>query len=230
MGNKVILITGARKGIGKKLVNHFIEKGYKVAGCGRGIETLTHYMYRYFRLDVSDEVAVTDMFTSIRNREGRLDVLINNAGIGSMNAFLLTPIEKVREIYETNVIGSFLMMREAAKLMKPGGRIVNIGSAGTQMNIKGEAAYLSSKAAIESLTLSVARELGREGITVNAVSPTPMDTDLIKGIPKEKIDQITDQQAIPRFAEYQDVTNVIDFFLQPESDFITGQTIFLGGV
>jgi len=226
MDKKVMLITGVTRGVGRELASHYFKQEYRVIGCGRG--EVEHY--RYFQLDVTDEVAVADMFTSIRNREGRLDVLINNAGIGSMNAFLLTPTQKVREIYETNVIGSFLMMREAAKLMKPGGRIVNIGSAGTRMNIKGEAAYLSSKAALESLTLLAAQELGPKNITVNAVAPTPIKTDLLKGIPIEKIEALWKQQAIPRSAFHEDISNVIDFFLQPESDFITGQTIFLGGV
>lgn len=235
MKNKVMLITGSGTGIGYALAAKYSTSGYcSVIGCGRSRRDSNHFDsgedYRYFQLDVSDEVAVTDMFTSIRNCEGRLDVLINNAGTGSMNAFLLMPTEKVREIYETNVIGSFLMMREAVKLMNRGGRIVNIGSAGTRMNIKGEAAYISSKAAIENLTLSVARELGHDGITVNTVAPTPIKTELLYGIPEEKIDKILEQQAIPRFAEYKDVANVVDFFLRPESDFITGQTIFLGGV
>jgi len=90
--------------------------------------------------------------------------------------------------------------------------------------------YASSKAAVISFTQIIARELASFGITVNAVGPTPIQTDLIKSVPEEKIDDLIRSQAIKRLGEFSDVSNVIDFFMRPESDFITGQTLFLGGV
>lgn len=133
---------------------------------------------------------------------------------------------------ETNFIGTFLMCREAARLMKRNqfGRIVNMASIATPLKLEGEAVYAASKAAVISFTQVVAKELASFGITVNAIGPTPIDTDLIKSVPEEKLDQLINLQAIKRRGTFNDVTNLIDFLIRPESDFITGQVIFLGGV
>lgn len=172
------------------------------------------------------------MFGDIATNNGRLDVLINNAGIASMNHVLLTSADKAREILETNFIGTFLMCREAARLMKKNqfGRIVNVASVATPLKLEGEAVYAASKAAVISFTQVVAKELASFGITVNAIGPTPIDTDLIKSVPEEKLDHLINMQAIKRRGTFGDVTNLIDFLIRPESDFITGQVIFLGGV
>jgi 3-oxoacyl-[acyl-carrier protein] reductase len=149
-----------------------------------------------------------------------------------MNHILLTPKATVEKILNTNVIGTFLFCREAAKLMQTGkfGRIVNFATVATPLKLEGEAIYAASKAAIVSLTEILARELAPFGITVNAVGPTPVQTDLIRSVPQEKMDALLDRQAIRRFGEMKDISNVIDFFICPESDFITGQVLYLGGV
>ena len=98
------------------------------------------------------------------------------------------------------------------------------------MNLEGEAIYAASKSAIESLTKVSARELAEMGITVNALGPTPVATDLIKNVPKEKMNHLLQQQAIRRFGNFQDIINVIDFFVNPKSDFVTSQIVYLGGV
>jgi 3-oxoacyl-[acyl-carrier protein] reductase len=229
---QVMLITGARKGIGRYLAEHYLAQGHSVVGCSRKPSTLDHDQYTHYELDVSDEAAVKEMFSDLATKSGRLDVLINNAGIASMNHVLLTSTAKAREILETNFIGTFLMCREAARLMKRNqfGRIVNMGSVATPLKLEGEAVYAASKAAVISFTEVVAKELASFGITVNAIGPTPIDTDLIKSVPDEKLQQIIRLQAIKRRGTFNDVTNLIDFLIRPESDFITGQVIFLGGV
>jgi 3-oxoacyl-[acyl-carrier protein] reductase len=138
----------------------------------------------------------------------------------------------VHQILRTNVGGTFLFCREAAKLMRKrrSGRIVNFATVATPLKLEGEAVYAASKAAIVSLTQVLARELGPLGITVNAVGPTPVKTDLIRAVPEQKLEALLQRQAIPRYGEFRDISNVIDFFLQPESDFVTGQVIYLGGV
>jgi len=228
----VFLITGARKGIGAHLVEYYLAQGHTVVGCSRSLASNTSNRYLHYSLDVADETAVKQMFAEISQKYGRLDVLINNAGTATMNLLLLTPAKKAREILETNFMGTFLMCREGARLMMKNrfGRIVNLTTAAVPLKLKGESVYAASKAAITSFTEIAAREFAEMGITVNAIGPTPVPTDLIKKVPADKFEEIIDRQAIKRFGELRDVSNVIDFFIKPESDFITGQTIFLGGI
>jgi len=122
-----MLITGTRKGIGKYLVEYYTQKGYLVIGCSRQEVDYDIDNYRHFVLDVSDEMSVKQMFMEIRKTYKKLDVLINNAGIASMNHILLTPLQTVKDIFNTNFVGTFLFCREAAKLMQRHnyGRIVN---------------------------------------------------------------------------------------------------------
>jgi 3-oxoacyl-[acyl-carrier protein] reductase len=230
--NKVVLITGTRKGIGRALVEHYAGRGCHVVGCSRFPFEAELPNYRHYCLNVADEAAVKRMFWEIRKQEGRLDVLINNAGIASMNHSLLTPIAAVKQIMETNFTGTFLFCRESARLMQLHryGRIVNFATVAVPLKLEGEAVYAASKAAVISLTQILAREFADFGVTVNAIGPAPIRTDLIRGVSPEKLDALIERQAIKRYGELRDVIQVIDFFVQPASDFVTGQVIFLGGV
>lgn len=227
-----MLVTGTSKGIGRFLVDRYLALGWQVIGCSRSPAADTPRGYRHFALDVADERAVVAMIRTIREEHGTIDALINNAGIASMNHLLLTPMTTMEKVFGTNVFGTFLFCREAGKLMlrNGGGRIVNFATVATPLRLEGEAIYAASKAAVESLTRILARELGQNGITVNAVGPTPVDTDLIRGVPPAKMRRLLDRQAIPRMGTVGDVANAIDFFLHPESGFVTGQVMYLGGV
>jgi 3-oxoacyl-[acyl-carrier protein] reductase len=229
---KRMVVTGTRKGIGRALAEHFLGQGWRVAGCSRGEGSIGHGNYRHFSLDVADEEAVVAMAHALgRDWEG-IDALLANAGIASMNHALLTPAATVDRIFRTNVTGTFLFCRETAKLMRRGGggRIVNFSTVAHPLRLEGEAVYAASKAAVESLTRILARELAPLRITVNAIGPTPIETDLIRGVPGDKIEALLARQAIPRLGEVRDVINAVEFFLRGESDFITGQVLYLGGV
>lgn len=228
---EVVLVTGASKGIGRHLVEHFVRRGAVVEGCSREPVDFELDRYTHHVADVSNEAHVKAVLTSIRSRHGRLDIAINNAGVGSMNLAMLTPASTVRRIMDVNMMGTFLVCRESAKLMqrRKYGRIVNVVSVAVPMRIAGEAVYAASKSAVETLTRIMSHEVGELGITCNAVGPTPIPTDLIRGVPKAKIDEVVARLAVKRLGRYEDVSNVVDFFVRPESDYVTGQVIYLGG-
>ena len=229
---KTIVITGTRKGIGKEMADHYHAEGRQVVGCSRGEGSIEHDHYQHFALDVSDEDAVIAMARTIKVSHGKVNALLNNAGIASMNHALLTPASTVNRILQTNVVGTFLFCREMSKLMRRtnNGRIINFTTVAHPLNLEGEAIYAASKAAVESLTRILARELAELKITVNAIGPTPIETDLIRGVPQEKMDALLARQALGRMGEVRDVINAVDFYLREESDFITGQILYLGGI
>jgi 3-oxoacyl-[acyl-carrier protein] reductase len=228
----IILITGTRKGIGYQLVKYYLEQGHVVIGCSRLQSDLEHLNYFHYCLDVSIEEQVINLFISIRKKFGRLDVLINNAGSASLNHSILTPVSTVNSLFNTNFLGTFLFSRQAVKLMQKNkfGRIVNFSTVAVPLNLEGEAIYTSSKSAVEQFSKVFSKEVGSMGITVNTIGPTPIDTDLIKAVPRNKIEELLNQQGIKRLGNFDDVINVIDFYISKKSNFITGQTIYLGGV
>jgi len=218
----VMLVTGSRKGIGRYLCEYYLQKGYLVEGCSRGGSDLKDPGYNHHEVDVSDERAVRLMIADITKRYGRIDVVLNNAAIASMNHILLTPAKSADRMLSVNVTGTMLVCRDAAKVMirRKYGRIA----------LAGEAIYAASKSAVVTFTRILAFELGQWGITCNSFGATPIMTDMIKGVPQDKIDAVVNNLAIKRLGTNFDCANVCDFFISPGSDNITGQVIYLGGV
>tara|TARA_X000000368_G_scaffold177679_1_gene140126 strand:- start:4042 stop:4737 length:696 start_codon:yes stop_codon:yes gene_type:complete len=230
--SKTILITGSRKGIGRFLVEYYLNKNYNVIGCSRTPSDLVHTNYLHIEGDVSVEKDVINIVKLGFKKFNSIDILINNAGKASLNHFLLTPAKTLKEIFEVNFNGSFYFSRECSKIMmkKKFGRIVNFSTIAVPLNLEGELVYSSSKSAIEKMSKIMAKELSKFNITVNTIGPTPIDTDLIKVVPKDKVSEILNQQTIKRFGKFDDIANVIDFFINDNSSFITGQKIYLGGL
>jgi 3-oxoacyl-[acyl-carrier protein] reductase len=232
INKRVVIITGTSRGIGLGMAKHFLEKGDIVCGCSRGVSELKDPKYLHFQLDVSDEKAVVSMVRAVERKHGTVGVLLNNAGIATMNLALLSPAISASEIFAVNFHGTFLFCREVAKSMvrRKSGRIVNFTTVARPLRIEGESLYAASKAAVESFTQILASELGSTGVTVNAIGPTPIPTDLVKNVPKGKLEALLARQGIRRFGSIADVVNVVEFFISPQSDFVTGQVIYLGGV
>ena len=142
-----MVITGTRKGIGRQLAEYYLKNGYFVAGCSRSTSDIKQSNYRHYRLDIADEKSAVKMIRDIYKRYGKIDVLLNNAGIASMNHLVLTPTDTAHRIFDTNFFGSFIFLREIAKIMikQKYGRIVNFSTIAVPLKLEGEAIYSASK-------------------------------------------------------------------------------------
>jgi 3-oxoacyl-[acyl-carrier protein] reductase len=226
-----ILISGTTNGLGRALAEHYLAQGDIVVGCGRSEAALVHERYFHHQVDVSDESAVKKFFADVRKQLGSLNVLINNAGVAAMNAVALMPPASVRRVVDTNFVGAVMLTHGAIRLFRKTSlsRIVNISSVAVPLRLEGEAVYAASKSALETFTRILAKEVGPLGITCNAVGPCVLRTRLTSGVPSEKLDRLIRGQAVRREATTDDVARVIDFFLRPDSDMVTGQVLYLGG-
>lgn len=228
----VVLVTGASRGIGRALCEHYALAGRPVCGCSRRESDWVHPGYRHFVLDLRDEDAVVSMFGAIAAELGGLEALVNCAGVAALGHTLLARADEARSLFDTNVVAPLVLTREAARLMKKKrfGRIVHFTTIAVPLRIEGEALYAASKAAVETMTRITARELARFCITVNAVGPSIVRTEMGSALPADLVAATLAKQAIPRVGELRDVVNVVDFFLRRESDAVTGQVLYLGGV
>ena len=227
----VILITGSRSGMGRALVEHFIESSYTVIGCSRSSTDLDSDDYHHFELDISDEKSVKGMFRNIRKEYGRIDCLINNAGIASINNVLLTPLIEVNNVFNTNFVGTFLACREAVKLMKKSnfGRIINISSIHTNFAIKGTSIYGSSKVAVEQFTKVLANEIIEYGITANVLSLSVVEkTGMSEAISQEIYDEILSKSQTKEYVKVSDVIEQINYLISSKSDHFSGNIIQIG--
>lgn len=232
VGERIMIITGTSKGIGRYLAEYYVSKGFIVIGCSRSEPTIDSPLYKHYTLDVSDEYLVKNLFVDVRKKYGKLDYLINNAGTASMNHSLTTPVATVKRILDTNVVGMFIISRESVKLMKKNnfGRIVNFSSFAVPYRLEGESIYAASKAAVVSLTQVLSREYAKYNITVNAVAPPAVKTDLIRGVPDDKMLKLISRQSLQKYGTPDSVRHVIDFYLSEQSDLITGEVIYMGGI
>ena len=226
-----ILITGTSRGLGLALATHLAARGHMVIGCARSANEVPLKNYDHLVADVTDAAEVDRLFHDVRARWGGLDAVINNAGWGRMLPIALTPVDTVRKIMDANFLSTFMVTRAALRLLRrsPAGRIVNLSSIAVPLRLEGEAVYAAAKSAVETFTRVTAKEVGAWGITCNAVGPSPVRTRLLEGVPEQKLQALIDRQAIHEWASVDDVANVVEFFLRPDSRMITGQVVYLGG-
>ena len=228
----VVLVTGASRGIGKFLAQHYLEQNCRVIGFSRGTSDLKHGHYTHFKVDVQVESEVVEAFQTIRKQFGRLDVTINNAAVNpTLSLGMMTSFSAAAQTIGINFLGTFLVSRESAKLMmrKKFGRIVNLSSMAVRHEVKGESIYSASKAAVTTFSRVFAKEVYESGITCNVVAPSAIPTEMMAAVDEKALQDVLKRNAIPKMGEMKDVANTVDWLIKPESQSITGQVIYLGG-
>lgn len=186
---------------------------------------------RFIKCDISNEDDVKELFSKVLSERKRVDAVINNAGVIRDNVIWKMSNEDFDTVVDVNLKGTWLMCREAAKVMREQkhGRIVNISSRAWLGNNRGQSNYTASKAGIVGLTRVLALELGKYNVNVNAVAPGLIDTPLTQDLPEKTLAQLIEAQPTRRMGKPEDIANAVAFLLSGESDFITGQIIHVDG-
>lgn len=234
---RISLVTGAAKGIGKAITIRMVSEDHFVVAvdvddaAGSSLMTeLGKENLCYYHTDISDEKAVLELFQKIKEDYGRLDVLVNNAGMIRDNVIWKMQLDDFESVIDVNLKGTWLMCREAAKMMREQqqGRIVNIASRAWLGN-PGQSNYSASKAGIVGLTRVLALELGKYHVFVNAVAPGLIDTPLTKGLEKDVLEKLIQAQPTKSIGRAEDVAHAVMFLASEQTQFITGQTIYVDG-
>lgn len=232
-GDKVVLVTGARRGVGQIVADHFLKHGAQVVGFSRHDDAAEPRAgYLPLVVDVGNPESVAQGFEAVRKQHGRVDIVVNNAAVLTSQYAMIMPAAAARGMVETNLLGTFLVSREAAKLMRKGkwGRIINIGSMAVSLEPMGDSIYAATKAAISTLANVMAKEFAPMNVTCNTLGITAIATDMLGQLPRDKVDAVIAGLPLPRYATADDILNVIDFFASERSGYVTAQTVFLGGV
>lgn len=237
MQNRTAIITGAGNGIGMAIAERLSKDGFFVLLVDidkPGVEAATASIgtdkAAFYLTDITDEIQVRSLYNSIEKRHGNIDVLVNNAGIIRDNMIWKMSASDFDAVINVNLKGTWLMCREAAKKMKQqhSGRIINISSRAWLGNA-GQTNYSASKAGIIGLTRSLALELGKFSVSVNAIAPGLIDTPLTQKLEKTILDKLIQAQPSKAMGKPEDVANVVSFLASDNAGFITGQTIYVDG-
>lgn len=229
---KIVVVTGSRRGVGRSIAEHFLERGATVLGFAKGESLLDHSAYHHFQVDVGNPAEVTAAFGKIAKQFGSVQIVVNNAAVLTSQYAMIMPPAAAQAMVNVNLLGPFMVSREAAKLMRKRkwGRIINIGSMAASLEPIGDSLYAATKAGVSTIANVMAKELGPLGVTCNTVAITAIDSDMLAQLPRDKIEAIIAGLPVARFAQADDILNVVDFLASERSSYITAQTIFLGGV
>ncbi len=238
--DKTAVVTGGTRGIGFAIVKAFLDNGANVALLGsrkesvdKALSSLTEYKDRVMGLypDLCSPEEVGEAFKAVKDRFGRLDVLVNNAGISSRASLYEYSVEEFSKILDVNIKAVFVCSQAAARIMKEqgGGSIINTSSMVSKAGQPAGCGYPASKFAVNGLTVSLARELAKDNIRVNAVAPGVTRTDMVAALPKEMVDRISAGIPLGRVGEPEDVANAFLYLASDMASYITGTVINVDG-
>ncbi len=240
MKGQVALVTGASRGIGQAISLKLAAEGIFVvatatseAGAEATVAAITAQggAALAVKLDVTNSAEVEALFKRIVAEQGRLDILVNNAGITKDGLMMRMKDNDWDSVLETNLKGSFLCLREASKIMTKAryGRVINISSVVGEMGNPGQANYCASKAGLFGLTKSAARELAKRNITVNAVAPGFIETDMTAVLPEKGREALLQNIPMERLGSVDDIAHAVSFLISPQAGYITGQVLSVNG-
>ena len=239
--NKVALVTGASRGIGRAIALTLSGYGAIVVVnyCGsknKADEVVNQIKENggtaiAYQADIADFEAVKTMFSDIIKEYGRIDILVNNAGITRDNLILKMSEEDFDAVIHTNLKGVFNCLKQASRIMlkQKEGRIINISSISGVVGNPGQANYCAAKAGVIGITKSLAKELGSRGITVNAVAPGYINTDMTAVLKEDLKEKVTELIPLKRLGEVEDIAETVAFLASDKASYITGQTIKVDG-
>ncbi|KAB2836677.1 MAG: acetoacetyl-CoA reductase [Caedimonadaceae bacterium] len=236
MSERLAVVTGGTRGIGAEISKVLKSAGYKIAAIYHGNTEAAQKLQSEtgihpFKVDVSDEVSVNAGMEEIVKTLGPVDILINNAGITKDGMFHKMSAKDWHDVMETNLTSCFLMTRTVIDGMRERqfGRIVNISSINGQKGQLGQTNYAAAKAGIIGFTKALALENARKGITVNAVAPGYIETDMVKAVSSEVLDKIIGQIPVGRLGQPKEIAEAVKFLVSDHAGFITGSTLSING-
>ena len=238
MDNKIVLITGANRGIGESILHRLDADGYLVIGSSRsneGVEKITSEIKKSngkgIQMDVTDQKSIDDAVDSIKKDFGPIYGLINNAGITNDNLLMRMSDEQWSSVIDSNLNSLFRVTKSIVKDMMKArvGRIINIGSIVGMMGNAGQSNYSATKSGLLGFTKSLARELSSRNINVNSISPGFINTDMTKALSEDQIDALSKNIPLNRIAEPSEIAGVVSFLLSDDSSYITGENINVNG-
>ena len=233
--SKIVLVTGASRGIGLEAAKHFSKEGYKVIGSSRGDfnlgELIGDESAISVKLDLMSKESIQNLFADLKSEDLLPSVLVNNAGITKDQLFLRMKDEDWDDVIETNLNGLFRVTKAFIKPMVKNkfGRVINISSVAGLMGNSGQVNYSSSKSAMVGFSRSLAKELGSRNITSNVVAPGFIETDMTTFLNDDEKVEVSKNIPMRRFGSVQDVAKCIVFLASDEANYITGQTISVDG-
>ena len=233
--NKIVLVTGASRGIGLEVAKLFSKEGYKVIGTSRGDFNLGDLIgdssAMSVQLDLVSKESIYNLFADLKSKDLLPSVLVNNAGITKDQLFLRMKDEDWDDVIETNLNGLFRVTKAFIKPMVKNkfGRVINISSVAGLMGNPGQVNYSSSKSAMIGFSRSLAKELGSRNITSNVVAPGFIETDMTTFLNDDKKVEVSKNIPMKRFGSVKDVAKCIVFLASDKANYITGQTISVDG-